>query len=243
MTTSRSISADVLTGALSQSDFPSGISLPGGGGKFASDGSLLNWPGNTFICHVDRKSSAFDAICSLQEEVKMSSFSRFFFFLPAPSFHMTVFQGVSPEPMNDSQVPKQCLHGEPRDAYTDAMLSHVGNLTFAPERRVSVANVYCCHSLTVKGLFQSDDTPLRQMRTSLRSATGIEPEDFDDYVFHITLAYLAHWLTEQTAQKVLEFSAQLTEKYRHDLQDVPLGPVEFCNFETMHHFDSIKKLV
>lgn len=88
------------TGRLSGQMLPDGISLPARGGKFATDGSVQVWPGNTFVCHVQTGAS-LDALRALQEEVKLSRFARLFAFLPPSSFHMTVFQGRSPRSAAD----------------------------------------------------------------------------------------------------------------------------------------------
>ncbi|MDJ1017591.1 MAG: DUF1868 domain-containing protein, partial [Paracoccaceae bacterium] len=88
---------DHLTGRLSRTVRPPGISLPKGGGKFTTDGAVQIWPGNTFVCHLDRRSEPYALILALQEDLKKSAFQRFFAFLPPPSFHMTVYQGLSPE--------------------------------------------------------------------------------------------------------------------------------------------------
>lgn len=232
-----------LTGRLHSRAFPPGISLPGAGGKFASDGSVQSWPGNTFLCHVRPDSTAHDALRALQEEVKMSRFARFFTFLPPASFHMTVFQGCSPDTLDAPLLPAGATPGQPRDALSARMLAAVDGVAFDPAPRARMVDLFCCNSLTVTGAAPEGEAPLRAMRDALRDAAGITPPDFDAYVFHISLAYLIDWLTEPTARAVVDFSADLTARYAPALQEIPLGPVEFCNFETMHHFQPLKALV
>ncbi len=232
-----------LTGKLSGAPRPAGISLPGEGGKFASDGSVLVWPGNTFVCHVLPDCAAHDAIRAMQEQVKMSRFARFFTFLPPSSFHMTVFQGCSPGTTGTALLPSGAEPGMRRDALSALMLDAVRDVTFDPAPRARMTDLYCGKSLTVTGADPGGEAPLRAMRETLRRATGITPPDFDTYAFHITLAYLVDWLTESTAQALVEFSADLTGQFAPALSEIPLGPVELCNFETMHHFEPLKALV
>ncbi|SDW45361.1 DUF1868 domain-containing protein [Roseicitreum antarcticum] len=222
-----------LTGRLETAPRPAGISLPGEGGKFASDGSVQHWPGNTFVRHVVQNSAAHDALRALQEEVKMSRFARFFTFLPPASFHMTVFQGMSP-----GFAPR----GPRRDAVSGELLAGLDGITFPAETQARIAEVDCARSVTVTGAGDAAEAALRHARGVLRDATGINPPDFDTYAFHISLAYLVEWLTEPTARAVVDFSAGLTERYNAALSDIPLGPVEFCNFETMHHFEPLKRM-
>lgn len=222
-----------LTGRLSTEPRPEGISLPGEGGKFATDGAVQHWPGNTFIRHVIPDSAAHDTLRALQEEVKMSRFAQFFTFLPPSSFHMTVFQGMSAG---------FATRGRCRDAVCGALLSSIEGIAFPATTEARLAEVYGARSVSVTGAGDAAEASLRHARTVLRDATGINPPDFDSYVFHITLAYLVEWLTEPTARAVVELSAELTERYRAALSDIPLGPVEFCNYETMHHFEPLKQM-
>lgn len=223
-----------LTGRLGPALRPSGISLPGEGGKFATDGTVQLWQGNTFVRHVDPESAAHEAIRAVQEDIKMSRFAGFYTFLPPSSFHMTVLGGMSPgfEP-----------RGPRRDRVSAELLERVAGVALPASQRVRVADLYCAHSLTMTGTGTDGDAPMRAERDALRDATGINPDDYDDHVFHITLAYLVEWLTPATARAVVEFSAELTARHAAALADIPLGPVEFCNFETMHHFEPLKALV
>lgn len=232
-----------LTGQLKTGPMPDGISLPGEGGKFSTDGTVQPWPGNTFVCHVRADSAAHDTIRAMQEEVKMSRFARFFTFLPPSSFHMTVFQGCTPATQEPALMPHRGAPGMRRDALSGLILDAVRDVTFDPAPRARMIDLYCGKSLTVTGAEPEGEAPLRAMRETLRRATGIEQPDFDDYVFHITMAYLIDWLTEPTARALVEFSADMTSRYAPPLAEIALGPVEFCNFESMHHFQPLKALV
>ena len=66
---------EFLTGRHSGTDRPGGVSMPGDGGKFTPDGHALIWPGNTFICHINRKSPQW----AVGKIVRMSLFNRFDF--------------------------------------------------------------------------------------------------------------------------------------------------------------------
>lgn len=226
---------DFLTGRLSDEPLPGGISLPGHGGKFATDGSVQHWPGNTFVRHV-APGAAHDAIRTLQEDIKMSRFARLFTFLPPSSFHMTVFQGISPTRLADHDP-------SVRDAASTRLDADIRDLAFPATRTVRATDLFCAHSLTVTGLDSEEENGLRQERSALRDATGILSADFDSYVFHITLAYLIEWLSEPTAIALAEFSGGLGQRLTGLLAEIALGPVEFCDFDTMHHFAPRRQLV
>lgn len=224
-----------LTGRLSKGPRPEGISLPGGEGKFTTDGSVQFWPGNTFVCHA-AEGPSHDTIRALQEEIRLSRFSRLFAFLPPSSFHMTVFQGMSPLRPEDFNLPH-------RDAATARMLEATEAVAFAEERVVTMTDLFAAHSITVTGADAEGEATLRDARVKLREATGILPAGFETYVFHITLAYLVDWVTEPTARALADFSEDLRARYTPELAAIRLGAVEFCNFDTMHHFEPVRRMV
>ena len=231
-----------LTGRLSDRLYPPGISLPNGGGKFTPDGAVQIWPGNTFICHIDRASTAYQAILELQEDIKTSEFNRFFTFLPPPSFHMTVFQGLSPDMEPGTGWPANVPAGLSRDEVTCVLRKRLEQLELPVSFKIRVDGLFAGHSLTVSGADEHEETALRQARVALRDATGISFADFDDYVFHITLAYRIAWLSEKTAHELIDFSAQLGIQFKDAIGPIGLDAVEFCNFESMHHFELVKAL-
>ena len=92
------------------------------------------------------------------------------------------------------------------------------------------------------GADQAEEDALRKTRCKLSEATGIEERDFDAYVFHITLAYLVEWVTQETAEEIADFSKDLTERFRDEVGTISFGPVELCNFDTMHAFERVAYL-
>ncbi len=231
-----------LTGRLSDDPLPPWVSLEGRGGKFTTDGRVQIWPGNTFICHVDRNSQAFEAICALQAELKASAFQKFFTFLPPASFHMTVFQGVSPTPKPGTRWPAGLPQDFSRDDVTNALLGRIDGIALPQRHRMRVAGLFGGCSLTMEGATEEEEKSLRETRVALWGATRIDFDDFDNYVFHITLAYLLEWVPEATARGIAAFGAEVAERYIDEIGLVDLGPVEFCNFDNMHHFEPVKLL-
>ena len=231
-----------LTGRLSDAPLPHWVSLEGRGGKFTTDGRVQIWPGNTFICHVDPNSQAFGAICALQKELKASAFQEFFAFLPPASFHMTVFQGISPTPKPGTRWPADLPRASSRDDATNALLGRIDGIALPQRHRMRVVGLFSGCSLTLAGATEEEEKSLRETRIALRDATGIDFDDFDDYVFHITLAYLLKWVPEATARGIAALGAEMGERYMDEIGLVDLGPVEFCNFENMHHFEPVRLL-
>ena len=227
-----------LTGKLAGSPHPEGISVPEGGGKFHTDGTVQHWPGNTFICHVDPASRAHTALRAIQEEIKMSRFQRFYTFLPPSSFHMTIFQGLSSTTEMHGAMPRG-MRDAPRDDRTRILLDRASALDLPARHQARMVDLFAGKSVTMTGADQAEEDALRKTRCKLSEATGIEERDFDAYVFHITLAYLVEWVTQDTAEEIADFSRDLTERFRDEVGTISFGPVELCNFDTMHAFDRV----
>ncbi len=228
---------DFLTGRESGALRPSGITPLGEGGKFTPDGSVQRFPGNTFIFHINRALPQWDAIRQVQETVKKSPFARFYTFLPTTSLHMTLFQGVT----RANALPEGLPSAATRDEATALLLERCKDLHLPAAHRVKAQDLHAAHSLTMTGADAEQEASLRSVRKSLSAATGIQQSDFEEYVFHISLAYLLDWVSEPTAHEIADFSEELTRTLIPEIDEIPLGPVEFCHFETMHHFTPIWK--
>ena len=172
----------------------------------------------------------------------MSPFQRFFTFLPPPSFHMTVFQGLSPDMTATTGWPESLPEGLPRDEASAILADRLDELDLPTRFRIKVDGLFAAYSLTVSGADEAEETALRQARVTLRDATGIQFSDFDDYIFHITMAYLVDWLSDATAREIAEFSSEIGSRYQGEIGHIELGPIEFCNFDSMHHFEPVRTL-
>ena len=73
----------------------------------------------------------------------------------------------------------------------------------------------------------------------MRDLTGFRPGDFDDYVFHLSMAYLTQWVTEATAREIVDFSAELEREFCASRPVIALEECAFCTFESMHHFEPV----
>ncbi|WP_346912426.1 DUF1868 domain-containing protein [uncultured Roseibium sp.] len=216
---------------------PPAITAPGEGGKFTPAGEVLNFPGNTFICHIGRNSRFFDALCDMQDELKAMYYADHFSFLPKPSFHMTVFCGISGSPLGSDGLPEGFQPGtslgEVSAGYLARLESETGRAGFV----VRPTGLRLPATIEMEPLNPEESDKLRGMRTKLQALTGLYREDFPTYRFHVSMAYLIKWLMPDEAEIVMCEAERLFAKYCLALEEpVVLGPVEFCEFDTMHHF-------
>lgn len=238
MTPSRPDAVAYLTGGLSDNSVPSGVSPRGAGAKFTSEGLVLPWRGNTIICHVQRGSQEHAALCEVQAALRESPLSCHFAYLPPASFHMTVFQLIS----NGSDWPKEVPQDASLATATDVLTRQLAGVSVPKVFAVTAHEIYGGFSITMSGACVAEESKLRQTRRLLRDATGITPHDFDGYVFHITLGYLLRWLDVDEATRMVDLSQAVFARFGDQLQNIKLGPLEFCTFENMHHFKQVNFL-
>lgn len=235
---------DRLVGPNARGDRPRAITPPGEGGKFAPDGTPLPFPGNTILCHIDPASTAHRALRTLQERCKAADWASSFTFLPPSSFHMTVFEGVCMNHTYRNDWPQGVPPDASRDTLSAIMLERLRDVRLPSHARIKPVGVR--HNagigVVVAGSDAASERQLRDTRERLSDALGYRPANFADYHFHITLAYLLHWLDDELAQRVgAEIQAALDEMAAA-VPEIVLGPPEFCNFETMHEFVPLRLL-
>lgn len=229
----RDVALQYLTGALEDGARPASI-----GRKFAPDGTVLSTPGNTTICHIDPQSAAYGHLVAAQDALRAGPVADAFTFLPPASLHMTIFEGVIEYSRTRARWPEHL----PVDASIDAVSQDFGTrlraIGLAQHLRARPVGIFGGFSVDMTGTDAAAEALLRQTRDQLRMATGIKRTDHDNYGFHITLGYLLRWLTPAEANAVLDHSDQVAQALVAQVPSIDLGPVEFCRFDTMHHFET-----
>lgn len=227
---------DALTGNGAETGHPGSITEPGGGGKFTPEGSVLPWPGNTFIFHIDKASPAYSALCQVQDALMAQPFAGHFSYLPQPSFHMTLFSGVGGEPLDPDDWPEGLDRGLPLEEVTRLFIDRLDGFTAPSGLRISLPHLHAGYSMMVRPEGVEVEDKLRSLRAQLRELTGLSRADHDSYRFHVTLAYRLRFMTRKEAEEVIRKCAEILAPHREALSDVRLGPLEFCQFENMYAF-------
>lgn len=228
-----------LIGIDTEHSFPKAITASGGGGKFTTDGAPLIFPGNTFLCHIDPASDFHRALCEMLDRLKNLPQANHFTFLPKSSLHMTIFCGVCGSPLGEDGWPqglsRDALLCQITERYRDLFTRMQGTERF----RVKPVSIDAPAKIIMKSATPQDTQSLREMRHKLQELTGIYRPDFDRYQFHVSLAYLVRWLSRDDAIRYSKATDAIFQECLGDIKSVDLGPVEFCEFETMHHFRPI----
>ncbi len=229
---------DDLTGN-GRAGLPPAISSAGEGGKFAPDGAVLGFPGNTFLCHVDPKSRAFAALNELQSRLVALPHAQHFVTLPAASFHMTVFNGISGAPLNTDGWPDDVPQGTDLAEITALWTKRLTTLAGPSQLRMRANHLNHGFNLHLEPQDAETHEALWQIRDTLREVTGLWRWNHDTYRFHITLAYPLSFMSAADAAEHLSAAAGIFNDLHADLAEITFGPIEFCRFSDMTHFDQI----
>jgi len=240
--TRRSQALSYLSGRSLLSEFPKAITDPGQGGKFDKEGNVLQHPGNTFLCHIDQTSEFYQALCAFQDDLKAAQLANNYIFLPKPSFHMTVFCGVSGSPLGDDGWPTGMPNSATLDQVTQLFSKRLSNWSKPTEFIVRADGMSMPGTVRMVPATRRDAETLANLRYSLQEATGLYRVDIDSYEFHISLGYLERWYSEKASEEAMKTADRLFCKHLGNLSEQKLDPVEFCTFETMHHFERIRLL-
>ena len=230
---------DRLVGTDGHSDLPSGISREGAGGKFSPEGKVFPFPGNTFICHIDKTSEAYETLCAMQDQVKAFPAADCFTFLPHESFHMTVFCGLSGDPLDSDGWPDDVPRGRSLAEMNRHFLEKVSTLEDFSGVTVRADHLKAGYSIHAEPADQVSFDALWAMRDALRDATGLRRMDHDSYQFHISFGYRLKRMPHDVAEDHIRRVEALFDDHRDALREIRLGPVEFCTFENMHHFEPL----
>ena len=231
-----------LTGEGSDLDYPPAITLPGDGGKFNLEGEVLPYPGNTFICHIDPDSAFYQSLVNLQDAIRALPHADCMAFLPQPSFHMTVFCGVSGQPLGADGWPQGLEPNATLESISNRWCERLDRDGESSRFSVTPSHMRSPYSIHMQAASDADAAALLEARQRLECLTGLVRGDLDSYQFHITLGYLVRWVSITEAQVLVDRTNQLFDEYLADQEPIELGPIEFCKFDHMHRFTPLRVL-
>lgn len=227
---------DYLTGKLEERDQPIAVHT-----KFDPSGAPLINPGNTFICHINQTSRAYYALVAAQDALKKGVLKKglladAFTFLPPESFHMTIFPAIIDHNRTLGHWPDHFELQAPINDVTKDFETRLKEVALPKSFCIKLNRLIGGFSLSVSGADADQERQLRSARDQLRDFTHIHGPEHDIYQFHITFAYLIRWLTRTEAQDVIAHSDEVFGTYLKSIENIQLGAVEFCTFDTMHKF-------
>lgn len=233
----------VLRGVLMMEQFTS--SVVGEFQKFYADGKVKKFPGNTFLCHLPKCEFTHFAHW-VQSQTEQFSFAHKFVLLPISSFHMTVYEGVCDQVRRkDNWVDSLSLDVSLYKVH-EYFLSKTDLLPKTNVISMKVDRVSISQDMGyLFKLIPADEKTtlfLQKFRKIMNDELGMQNIVKDNYEFHLSLSYILIALTDQEYSIVEQLTNRINEEIKKRDFIIRLGAVEFCVFEDMFHFSTIKKI-
>lgn len=225
----------------------------GPGRKFALDGSVQRYPGNTVICPIPTQSEAFAALARAYEQLRAdigTQSAGCLTWLPPDSYHMTVFDGVT----NAYRRPGDWPQTLPLDASMEECNRYVGErlrkltLGFEPPIRLAVdtADLHgVSTTVALRPIDEAENARLRELRDRISAAIGVRHAGHDTYRFHTSFAY---YVRSFTADDEANYQLAYARMMRHLSKTLPVLELQapgYCLFDDMFAFHEqfrLKKL-
>ncbi|MCX5520193.1 DUF1868 domain-containing protein [Kaistia defluvii] len=211
------------------------------GRRYDRAGTFLPEPGNTVVCHLVEDSPSQAAVLEVRRRMRAMPDANRLAFTPASSLHMTLFQGIIEYrrslPYWPADVPLDTEIG----AMTNLYMKRLEGFSGAGPFRIRVVDVVPT-GLTVAGATEDDSRRMRAWREALAEVFGYRHPDHDDYVFHVTLAYMIDWLDRDRLPEWQALFDDCRALLDQEAAVLELQPPALCNFEDMNHFEPLRVL-
>jgi len=227
-------SPELLNLSIEEPKYPPGVP-----GRFDPDGNVQPCPGNTIIAHLSPSSDLHKSLRALSDKLKNSHLSHLYRLLPPSSWHMTMFEGV----LDQVREPGRWPDDLPLNASVEACSSFYMNklssfdLQSDPPYHLSIlgfSQLVAGISLHLEPYTSQENARMRNLRDRLSKLLHIRAKDHDTYGFHLSVAYLLRYLTEEQEE---ELTTLLMDHLEGNMpKQFELGPPEFCTFENMLAF-------
>jgi hypothetical protein len=214
------------------------------GRKFAADGRVLPFPGNTFICPIAPSNPATAPLRAFRAALEAEPYAHKFAFTPPSSYHMTVFEGVV------DQVRKPGFW--PADLDPDAPLADCNrlflwklaafNLEDLPRFRMAVmegpgnVDMRPGAGIYLSPLDDRENARLRRLRDRLSDLLALRHPGHDTYKFHTTQTYAITPLTEAETVRYRAVRRASLAALAAAMPVLELAAPAFCLFEDMFAF-------
>ncbi|NUQ27488.1 MAG: DUF1868 domain-containing protein [Acidobacteriaceae bacterium] len=218
--------------------------------KFNPDGTPRPFAGNTVICHLPVQSAMRDAMVTLHQELKRSSYHPKLGLTSTDSYHMTVFPGANDQDRSAYGWPSYVPSDAPIEVCTRMIGERIAKRHFACllPLRVRVDQEYTINfpmacSLRLVGADADEDKKLRSLRDQLAEAFGFRLNDHAEYQFHMTMSYQIAPFTAEERNAYRDLMRVHVKRIAGAVPVLELGIPEFCSFPDMFRFEPRRLLV
>ncbi|KAI8211825.1 hypothetical protein K4K54_004522 [Colletotrichum sp. SAR 10_86] len=208
--------------------------------KFAPDGAVQAFPGNTIICHLSPSDPLYTSMQALSDKLAASKFAALITLLPPTSFHMTVFEGVCDQVRKSGYWPSDLSLDAPLEECNSKFEKALGAFDlgdeYAPPYKMTVRGFDPLEigiGVRLDGRTPAETERLRSLRNKLADKLNIRHPIHDGYGFHLSVAYLLRHLTDEQNR---ELQVLLLNHFEDMPKEFELSAPEFCTFENMFAF-------
>lgn len=173
------------------------------GRKFHADRTAKTFPGNTIICFVDPKvhPTVFEEASWAQTQLMGMGCAEKFGFLPPSSFHMTVIELLTDEGRTEAKWSSKLPLDMPLEETDHFFIETLKAVSFDTSFEMSFQFMREQGTIAVAPATEASREKIWAFRRAVAEATGVCVPTFNEYKFHITLAYN---LIELEPQDILE---------------------------------------
>ncbi|BCP53542.1 hypothetical protein K32_21590 [Kaistia sp. 32K] len=208
------------------------------GRRYDLSGTFLPEPGNTVVCHLVDGSPSQAAVLEVRRRMQAMPDADRLAFTPVSSLHMTLFQGIIEYRRDLPYWPADVALDTEIDEMTRIYLDRLSGFRGAGPFQVEVVDVVPT-GLTVAGATEADRRVMKAWRDALAGPFGYRHPDHDDYVFHVTFAYLIDWLDSDRLPAWEALFDEALALFAREAPILDLRPPAFCRFADMNHFEEL----
>jgi len=206
--------------------------------KFNTDGSPRRYPGNTVISDICPDNKAFGVIKHLTEQLKERNLDDLFILLPDNSYHVTIIRGVNDLVRTKDYWPPAIPLDAPMDKVDNFVRSCVESVE-APETvhmrfshvQIDDADLRIC----LEPADKNEDKKLREYRDNIAEKLNLRLPGHDNYVFHITAAYVK-FIPEENRKNMLEKYTEDMNMFLKQQESFELPKPRFAYYNDMFYF-------
>ncbi|HEY0123947.1 MAG TPA: DUF1868 domain-containing protein [Rhizobium sp.] len=208
------------------------------GTRYDLSGTFQYEPGNTVVCHVAEGSETQRAVVAAREKHLAMPEASQFTFTPISSLHMTLFQGIIEHRRTQPYWPAGIALDTPIDEMTGIMGERLKAFSIRDPFKVAVTQARPS-GLLVDGATEADRKVMRDWRNAFADLLGYSHPDHDDYLFHITFAYVIERLSDEALPRWQAMLDEVAVDLRAEVPVIELNPPAFCTFDDMNHFEEL----
>lgn len=219
---------------------------PSAAAKFRPDGTARAYPGNTFVAHLDPDSDAWKYLNTWLPTLPSKPGAEAHRFLPADSFHMTLFRGVNDQLRKPGEWPTDLPLDTPLEAVTTHFVRQLDGISVpAPlHMRPEWLGMNPAGDIQLRLVAAQPETAraLMTLRQTLAQRLHHYRSGDEHYQFHLTLSYRVRPVDAVRNAALEKYLAQALVEIRHHCPVLVMIDPAFCVFDDMLEFRPIRLL-